>query len=160
MGRMTRKPVAEGEESFAPQPSLAVIHAWARLVRVSQHLLQAIERELKSKGLPPLSWYDVLLELGRATEGRLRPAQIEKEILLAQYNLSRLLDRLEAQGLVGREVHDGDARGQWVVITDKGRTLQKRMWQTYGAAIQAHVGTRLDDGEATALAALLGKLKS
>ena len=139
-------------------PSPAVTRAWIRLMRARDAVLGAIERDLKAADLPPLAWYDVLLELTRAPQGRLRPSEIERETLLAQYNLSRLLDRLEREGLIGRLPYEGDARGQWVVITDTGRALQARMWKTYAKAIQRHVGDRLDDKAAAALADLLTRL--
>src|ERR1700760_4133541 len=94
-------------------PSVAVTSAWIGLMRARDAVLGAIEVALKAAGLPPLSWYDVLLELARAPDGRLRPFDIEKQILVAQYNLSRLLDRLEKEGLVARAPHEQDARGQW-----------------------------------------------
>jgi DNA-binding MarR family transcriptional regulator len=139
-------------------PSETVIKAWARLIRARETVVAAVERDLKAAGLPPLAWYDVLLELARAPDGRLRPLEIEKETLLAQYNLSRLLDRLEKEGLIRREPCEDDARGQWVVITEKGKALQGRTWKVYARAIQEHVGDRLDEKSAAALAGLLGRL--
>jgi DNA-binding MarR family transcriptional regulator len=143
---------------MARNPSDAVVKAWARLVRVRDALVAAVESDLKAAGLPPLAWYDVLLELSRAEGGRLRPFEIEKETLLAQYNLSRLLDRLEREGLIRREPYLDDARGQWVVITEKGRILQARTWKVYARSIQQHIGEKLDEKAAAALAALLGRL--
>src|SRR4051794_15270328 len=102
---------------MARSPSEAVTRAWTRLMRTRDAVLGAIERDLKAADLPPLAWYDVLWELVRAPGGRLRPVEIERETLVAQYNLSRLLDRLETEGLVARAPHPDDARGQWVVIT-------------------------------------------
>jgi DNA-binding MarR family transcriptional regulator len=139
-------------------PSEPVTRAWIRLNRARDRLLDAIEQDLKAGGCPPLAWYDVLLELTRAAAGRLRPFEIEKKTLLAQYNLSRLLDRLEKEGLVAREPCDDDGRGQWVVITEKGRATQARCWKVYARSIQKHVGERLDDKAAAALADLLGRL--
>jgi len=138
----------------------AVVKAWARLIRAHQTVLGAIERDLKAAGLPPLAWYDVLLELSRAPQGRLRPLEIEKETLLAQYNLSRLLDRLDKEALVTRKPCEDDARGQWVVITEKGAALQARTWKVYARAIQKHIGEKLDDKSAATLAGLLGRLIS
>src|SRR5262245_60872138 len=112
-------------------PSDAAVKAWTRLIRAHDRVLGAIEQDLKAGGCPPLAWYDVLLELSRAADGRLRPFEIEKETLLAQYNLSRLLDRLEKEGLVAREPCEDDARGQWVVVTEKGRTTQASTWKVY-----------------------------
>jgi DNA-binding MarR family transcriptional regulator len=138
-------------------PSDAVIRAWARLVRAQQTLLAAVEAELKAAGFPPLAWYDVLLELARADAG-VRPFALEQELLLAQYNLSRLLDRLEKAGYVERRTCTEDGRGQIVAITPSGRALVKRMWPTYRAAIARHLGAKLSEDEAARLASLLGKL--
>ena len=139
-------------------PSDAAVKAWTRLVRARETVLGAIERDLKAADCLPLAWYDVLLELVRARRGRLRPFEIEKETLLAQYNLSRLLDRLEREGLVTRAPCDDDGRGQWAVITDKGRAAQARTWKIYAKSIQRHVGEKLDDKAAVTLADLLGRL--
>jgi DNA-binding MarR family transcriptional regulator len=138
-------------------PSDAAVKAWIKLNRARDQTLAAIERDLKAGGCS-LAWYDVLLELTRADRGRLRPFEIEKETLLAQYNLSRLLDRLEKEGLVTREPCVDDARGQWVVITEKGKATQTRTWKVYAKSIQKHVGEKLDDRAAATLADLLGRL--
>jgi DNA-binding MarR family transcriptional regulator len=138
-------------------PSDAVIRAWARLMRAQQAVLAAVEADLKAAGFPPLAWYDVLLELSRAEKG-LRPFALEQELLLAQYNLSRLLDRLERAGYLERRACPEDGRGQIVAITPSGRALVKRMWPTYRAAIARHVGAKLSEDDASRLAALLGKL--
>ena len=141
-----------------PPPSNAVVRAWTRLIRAQQAALSAVEADLKTAGFPALAWYDVLLELSRAKGGGLRPFALEQELLLAQYNLSRLLDRLEQAGYVERLACAEDGRGQIVAITASGRALVKRMWPTYRAAIARHVGAKLSEDEAARLAALLGKL--
>lgn len=127
-------------------------------MRAQRRVFEAIETDLKLAGAPPLAWYDVLLELDRAAGGRLRPYEIEKRTLLAQYNLSRLIDRLQRERLVRREAHDEDRRGQWVVITETGRATRAAMWNVYAAAIQKHLGAGLDDEQAMALTRLLRPL--
>lgn len=127
-------------------------------MRAQQIVLAAIEQDLKAAGVPPLGWYDVLLELTRAEDGRLRPYEIEQRTLLAQHNLSRLLDRIEKNGLVRREVFREDGRGRWVIVTEAGRAMQSRMWTVYASALQRHVGSRLDDARAEQLADLLASL--
>ena len=143
---------------FCPPPSPSVIRAWIRLMRTQRVVLGAIEQDLKSAALPPLGWYDVLLELSRAADERLRPYEIEERTLLAQHNLSRLLDRMERMNLVRREAFDGDGRGRWVVLTEAGRSMQTRMWAVYAASIHAHLGAHLTDSDAEGLSALLAKL--
>jgi DNA-binding MarR family transcriptional regulator len=127
-------------------------------MRAQQIVLAAIEQDLKAADLPPLAWYDVLLELARAEDGRLRPYEIEQRTLLAQHNLSRLLDRMEKAGLVQREVFAEDGRGRWVLITEPGRARQARIWTVYASALQRHLGDKLDDAQADHLAELLAVL--
>ena len=119
---------------MSPAPSEAVIHAWTRLVKAARVALGGVESDLKAAGFPPLGWYDVLLELSREKDDGLRPFVLEERLLLAQYNLSRVIDRIAAAGYVERRPHLEDRRGQVVRITASGRELLKRMWPVYRAA--------------------------
>ena len=107
---------------------------------------------------PPLAWYDVLFELERCGGEGLRPARLQTELMLAQYNLSRLLDRIETAGYLNRRLCRDDARGQIVTITAAGRRLLRRMWVVYSAVIQASIGEGLALKEAETLTRVLGKL--
>ncbi|CDX35229.1 putative transcriptional regulator [Mesorhizobium sp. SOD10] len=140
-------------------PSPEAIAAWARLVRVSRQLVERTEDALKANGLPPLAWYDVLHELAEAGEGGLRPFELIDRVLLAQYNVSRLLARLEADGLVEKLPVSDDGRGQTVRITANGREMRRRIWAIYGASIAELLGARLSAEELRTLAALLGRLR-
>ena len=143
----------------AKMPSPATTDAWIALVRAQQRALTSVEADLRSAGFPPLSWYDILLELRRAGSDGLRPMEFEDRLLLAQHNVSRLLDRLEKAGYVSRDAHESDGRGQRIHATEAGLDLQKRMWPVYGAAIERHLGSRLnDDAEAGILARLLARI--
>jgi DNA-binding MarR family transcriptional regulator len=139
-------------------PREVVVRAWARLAKAQQMAQASIERALKSAKLPPLAWYDALLELERAGDGGLRPHELQRVMLLAQYNLSRLIDRIEQSGYVKRRPCDADGRGQVIVITAAGRDIRRRMWAVYAPAIQRALGDRLSPKQAAALDALLGKL--
>lgn len=142
------------------KPSPETTSAWARLVRVQQGLLAAVEQDLKKAGFPALSWYDALLELSRSPHGALRPVELEKQMMLPQYSTSRLVDRLVEAGLAQRQTCPVDGRGQFVAITQAGRTMQKKMWETYSAAIERHVGSKLSNKDAATLCELLGRLSS
>ncbi|MBI3198665.1 MAG: MarR family transcriptional regulator [Rhodospirillales bacterium] len=139
-------------------PSEAVVHAWTRLERAHRAALPTVEDRLKAAGLPPLAWYDVLLELERAGAAGLRPFELQKAMLFTQYNLSRLVDRMSAKGYVARAASAEDGRGQLLTITRAGRALRRRAWPVYAAAIDAAVGAHLSDAEARTLGDLLRKL--
>jgi len=139
------------------EPNADTVTAWARLVRAQGSALAKVERALKDARLPPLAWYDVLLELERAGQP-LRPGILQTTLLLAQYNLSRLLDRMEARDLIERRADAGDARVRLVAVTPAGRRLRRRMWPVYAEAIQRAVGDKLDADEQRTLAEMLGKI--
>jgi DNA-binding MarR family transcriptional regulator len=136
----------------------ATLTAWARLVRAQQLLLERVEAELKHGGLPPLRWYDVLLELHRAGAQGLRQYEIGAAVLLSKYNVSRMLDRLEQEELLVRYVCEEDGRGARVEITAAGGELLKRMWPVYGAAISEYFAQYYKKTEIKQLAGLLGRL--
>ena len=139
-------------------PSEKIVDAWIRLMRAPQAVLGEMEARVKAAGLPPLTWYDALWALERAGPSGLRPADLEREMLLAQYGVSRLLDRLEAAGYVERRPVPEDKRGQVIVLTLAGRATRRRIWPVYARAIQDTIGSRLTDEEAMELTRLLGKL--
>lgn len=132
--------------------------AWVRLLRASAKLAAAAEQDLKAAGLPALSWHDALLELHRAGSAGLRPGDLQAGMLLPQYNVSRLIDRLAAAGYVERRPHPEDGRGQVLLITGEGIALTRRMWRVYRRTIRREFSTKLADGEARRLARTLGRL--
>lgn len=133
---------------------------WIDLLQAGRHLQDEIEHRLKAAGLPPLAWYDVLIELERGPADGLRPRDLQERLLLAQYNLSRLIDRLVHEELVVRRPCPEDGRGQLVRITPGGRRLRQRMWATYGPAIDELIGQRLPAGLQKVMLQGLGRLRS
>jgi DNA-binding MarR family transcriptional regulator len=138
-------------------PEDPMISAWIGLVRAQSRILAAVESGLKEAGHPPLGWYDVLLELQRAPEG-LRPLDLQSRLLLEQHNVSRLIDRMAAKGLVERRPCETDGRGQIIALTGKGKEQQRAMWPIYRAALNKALASRLSTAEAVALSGLLAKL--
>jgi len=136
-------------------PSEMVIRVWARLMKAQRLALASVERKLKAAGLPPLVWYDVLLEVERAGHEGLRPFELERAMLLAQYNLSRLVDRIERAGFVERRACEDDGRGQLVAITERGKAIRRKMWPIYSQAVEATVGKHLSVKQTETLDVLL-----
>lgn len=145
-------------DSMSKRPSDNVVLAWARLIRAQHAALSHVEAALKAADLPPLSWYDALLELERVGRSGMRPFELERHLLLPQYGLSRLIGRLESAGYLERLPCEEDGRGQLLRVTKSGRGLRRRMWRVYAKAIQQAVGAHLSEAEAGRLAELLGKL--
>ena len=110
--------------------------AWIGLVQAQQCLIDKVEQELKKNGFPQLSWYDVLWELERAEAGRLRLNDLGKRVLLDKYNVTRLAQKLEQEGLVLRDPCPKDGRGITATITEKGKKLRKKMWPIYEEVVR------------------------
>jgi len=140
-----------------PEPSTK--RTWVTLLRTHRQVLASVEDALKSAGLPPLAWYDVLLELERSKGQGIRPFELQKKLLLPQYGMSRLLDRIEKVALISRKPCDDDGRGQQLSITKRGVDMRKNMWRIYGPAIQSAVGEKLSLTEGKELSELLEKLQ-
>jgi DNA-binding MarR family transcriptional regulator len=150
---------AHREDVIMPKGlSEAVVAAWIALNRAQQTAQLKIERAFRDAGLPPYAWYDVLWEVERAGAAGLRPFEIERRSLIAQSNISRLIDRLASQGCVERQQCEEDGRGQRILITARGRDMRRRMWPVYARALTEAVGRHLSEREAATLASLLAKL--
>lgn len=136
-------------------PSDPIVAAWVAMVRASNGVIAAVAADGKAAGFPPLEWYDVLWELESNPKGSLRPFELERGLLLQQYNLSRLIDRMCRAGYVEKRPCESDGRGHVLLVTEKGRALRKRMWPIYLAAIRRHIGSHLSEKDALNLCRLL-----
>ncbi len=132
----------------------AVVRAWSHLLGAQALAIRAIEKRLAAAGQPPLAWYDVLLELERAG-GELRAGELGERLVIEPHNVTRLLDRLEAKGLVKRRRAAEDQRGVRAVLTRKGAALRKDMWPLYRDAIHEAFGPALSSNDAEMLSAIL-----
>ena len=140
--------------------SSAKIEAWGRFLAVSRAATAAIEHDLKRAGLPPIAAYEALLALARAGSEGMRPGELGAALLMPQYGLSRLVDRLERDGLAARAPFPGDARGQIVHPTDDGLEMLDRIWPVYRDAIADRFARQMSEEEARFLADLMGRFAS
>jgi DNA-binding MarR family transcriptional regulator len=90
---------------------------WLRCV--SNHVSQALSRELEELGITAAEWV-VLREL---YEGDRRPIALAANLGLSRSAISKLADRLAAKQMVAQRVSGGDLRGQMLALTDLGRSI-------------------------------------
>ncbi|PSK85998.1 MarR family transcriptional regulator [Limimaricola soesokkakensis] len=139
-------------------PDPVIQAAWVTIVSKSRTLLEAVEAALKNAGLPPLAWYDALLEIEKAGPDGLRPFELKERLLLPQYGTSRLLDRMAKAELIERRDCDDDGRGQIVCISDKGQAVRQAMWPVYARVLSEKIEDKLSPEDAAQLVKLLSKL--
>ena len=137
-------------------PSDPVQRAWIALGRVSQAVREEVGQALKDAKLPDITWYTVLWELERAGHPT-RPRDLAIPLFILPYQLSRLVDRMEQDGLVKRIACPEDKRGHLLEPTPEGYEMRKLMWAVYAPAMDDAM-KRIGDQEALELAQLLNKL--
>jgi DNA-binding MarR family transcriptional regulator len=116
-----------------------------------------VEAALAAAGLPPLAWYDVLWALRRAPRRQLRLSGLAASLTLSRGGLTKLVDRLEAEGLLRRERAAEDGRGLYAVLTPAGARTVRAMWPVYAAALQETFVAAIDDEEARVIAEALNR---
>lgn len=133
--------------------------AWRAFLRAHASVVRKLERDLGTEAGMPLAWYDVLLQLAEAPDRRLRMADLADRVLLSRSGLTRLVDRLQAEGLVTREPFPGDARGLYTVLTAQGLERLRKAAPTHLAGVQAYWVSKFTDRELHDLHMLLGRLE-
>ena len=134
------------------------MNAWIELHRSSQKLISIVETELKKADLPPLAWYDILLEIRKSGSNGIRPFELQDKVLITQYNLSRITDRLVRAGYADRIPCREDKRGHSLIATDKGLALLDQMWPVYETVIEQYFSSRLSQGDKVNLSSILTKI--
>ena len=132
-------------------------HAWAVLLTAHATLVERIEEALAEAELPPLAWYDVLWELEKAPDGKLRMHELARRVVLTRSNLTRLADRLERAKLIERADTPHDRRGYDCVITRAGLAMRKKMWPVYKSQIERLFSRHITVEEARVIADALAR---
>jgi DNA-binding MarR family transcriptional regulator len=135
------------------------IGVWRAYLRTHAEMVRRLERDLQAQADMPLGWYDVLLQLAETPDRRLRMADLADKVLLSRSGLTRLVDRLEAEGLVAREPFPGDARGLYTVLTAGGLARLRAAVPVHLAGIQQYWLSKFTDAELTELGELFARLE-
>ena len=143
-----------------PQTRFAELEldAWRGFLRTHSMLVRELDEELTERHGLPLSSYDVLVQLDESPEGRLRMSNLADAVLLSRSGLSRLVTRLEKQGLLEREECPSDARGAFAAITDEGRARLAEAQATHREGVRERFLDKLTEREQRQLARVWSRL--
>jgi len=133
--------------------SRSELAAWRGFLRVQSSLFRQLDAELSAAHDLPLRSYEVLLLLEDAPQRRLRMADLSRSVLLSASGMTRLVDRLEREGLAGRERCAEDGRGYWAVLTEAGARRLQEARATHLAGVRRLFLDRLDGDDLKRLAA-------
>lgn len=132
--------------------------AWRGLVRAHDALVKRLDAELEEAHGLSLSSFEVLSALADAPEGRMRMCDLAQSVLLSRSGLTRLVDRLEREGLIARACCHVDARGSYAVLTDAGRRRLEQARPTHLAGVRRDFVAHFSDAELERLARLWARV--
>ena len=133
---MTRMTLADPVVRLKPRdPRLS---PWRAFLTAHAKVTRRLDEELRAEHDLSLGEYDALLALAEAPERRLRMHALAERIVLSKSGVTRLIDRLVADGLVVRDQCLSDARGAEAVLTDDGLARLRRASRTHLRGIEDH----------------------
>lgn len=141
-----------------PRLSAGQLGAWRLFLRAHSQITKRLEADLLAEHDLPLASYEVLLHLGEAPERRLKMTELADGVLLSRSGLTRLVDRLAAEGLVERAACAADARVTYAVLTEAGLARLRTAAPTHLRGVAEYMTERLTDEELAQLHGLMSKL--
>ena len=145
-------------QQLTPKTSPKSVEAVGHLLGAHATLTRELSTQLvKEHGLT-MSEYEVLLLLSREPEQAMRRIDLSREVRLSPSGITRMLDRLEATGLVEKGSCSSDARVTYAVLTEVGMKKLRECSPDHFAAIERLIGERLSEDEVESLSQLLSRL--
>lgn len=136
--RPSTEPATAGEIASIPRPDDPRLDAWRSFLEAHARVTRLLDDELRLEHGLSLAEYDALFQLVDAPGRRLRMNQLADRVILSRSGITRLIDRLEASGLVERAHCASDARGAEAVLTDAGLVRLRAASRTHLRGVQAH----------------------
>jgi DNA-binding MarR family transcriptional regulator len=134
------------------------LSAWLNLIQTHQAVATGLEDTLHRASGLSLAEHEVLVRLAEAPDGRLRMLDLAGLVLLSKSGMTRLIDRMEREGLVERQSCQTDRRVVYAAVSAKGRRILDETTPLFLAGIEEHFARHLSDADVRALREILRKL--
>jgi DNA-binding MarR family transcriptional regulator len=118
------------------------VASWRELNAAHAAVHAALEHELRREHDLSTIEYEVLSELGECTAGKHRMQELADAVHTTQSTVSRVIARLEDEGLVARAMCSDDRRGIYASVTEAGRERAKAAAPTYRRVIADTLAAR------------------
>jgi DNA-binding MarR family transcriptional regulator len=122
-------------------------------------VLDVLKAELQRERDLPLPWYDVLLHLSEAPGHRLRMQQLAARLVITQGGITRLVDRMQAAGLVQRASCESDGRGAYAVLAAEGQAVLRDAAPVHLRGVEEHFLAHLTPQEVEMLRVAMGRVR-
>lgn len=126
------------------------------LIRAQQVVSTAIDRALRPIGLT-FARYEVLMLLQFSRSGALPMTKVGERLMVHPTGITKLVDKLEAEGLVERVPNELDRRGTLARITPPGRRLARAATD---AVASIRFGMPLDETDLEEVVAIVRRLRA
>ena len=123
-----------------PRVDTALVDQWRTLLERHARTTSALERRLQQDHALGVSEYEVLERLASPDKDQRRMQELAEAVHLSQSALSRVVGRLEADGLVVRGMCTDDRRGIYACLTDAGRSRYEAAKPTHRAVLDDTLG--------------------
>jgi DNA-binding MarR family transcriptional regulator len=134
------------------------VAAWESLFRAQVAIMRSLAAGFPAREIS-FNEYDVLFNLSRQPDRRIRLRELNQHVLLTQPSVSRLVDRLVSRGYVEKVTDPLDGRGAIVELTDAGYALFRRVAIDHMGTITDRIGDALSTAELAELTALCDRLR-
>ena len=111
------------------------LDTWRAFLTAHALLTRRLDEDLRTEEGLTLGEYSALLQVAEAPGRSLRMNQLATGIFLSRSGVTRLIDRLEADGLIQRSTCTDDGRGALAVLTDAGLARLRAAADTHLAGI-------------------------
>jgi len=132
--------------------------AWRAFVLANARIVKLLQAEMECEQGLTLPAYEVLVRLSEAPDGRLRMSDLATYATLTPSGLTRLIDKLVADGLVERLRCDHDARVVYAALTPAGLKRLRDAYPTHLRGVREHFVDRLTPDQLAALEKALSPL--
>ena len=136
----------------------ARVRLFALLYETNARLSRTLGTLLEETCSLPLAWFDVLLQIRRAPDGRLKMTEIADATVHSTGGTTRLVDRIEQAGFVERQHCPNDRRAIHVAMTLAGNAKLDEALILHLEHLDGHLTDRLNTQERETLTKLLSKL--
>ncbi len=153
-------PSMRSDESPAqPLGSHQCVQVWGALRTVYERVNAEVAGALAKECGLTINEFEILVFLNEAGDRRLRLGDLSEAVQLSQPALSRLVMRLEQQGLVGRADVNDDRRAVCISLTDRGTALLERAAPIQRDVVERLLSSRMTESEQAALIAAFQRME-
>jgi DNA-binding MarR family transcriptional regulator len=149
---------AETKVADAPADHKDELRLWLRLLATTTLIETEVRRRLREQFEVTLPRFDLLAQLDRKPSG-MTLGELSRRMMVTNGNVTGLVERLVAEGLISRSEDARDRRSRRVRLTEAGARQFRRMARAHEDWIADLFGG-LKRGEVAPLMDLLAKVKA